>query len=103
MNNIWHFTEIKDDSSKPAQGEEVLLLMKDDTITAGYWIRNANKYHMNVRKWRLTRNRKTVSEGKVKAWLGYDELGLLISIYEFSPGIKQEDIDKWLRHVYLQK
>ena len=54
--------------AKPVQGEECLLLMKNGEIHAGHWLKHANKYQRNTRRWKIYKWNKYVDEGEVTGW-----------------------------------
>ena len=56
------------EKTKPIQGEEVLLWMKDGEIHAGHWLEHANKYQRNTRRWKIYKINKCVDEDQVRAW-----------------------------------
>lgn len=65
---IWFINRVGSDDSKPRQGVDVLLKMKDGQIHEGRWLRNANKWEQNVRRWRIYKFDKYVDEDEVKEW-----------------------------------
>lgn len=65
---IWFINRVGSDDSKPRQGVDVLLRMKDGQIHEGRWLRNANKWEQNVRRWRIYKLNKYVDEDEVKEW-----------------------------------
>lgn len=65
---IWFINRVGSDDSKPRQGVDVLLMMKDGQIHEGRWLRNANKWEQNVRRWRIYKFNKYVDEDEVKEW-----------------------------------
>lgn len=54
----------------PRSGKSVLLKLADGQVHEGHFILNANKYQMNIRRWRIYKPgyKKTVEFDFVQAW-----------------------------------
>lgn len=61
-------------NEKPAQGENVLLLLVGGIIHEGRWLKNANKYVMGVNRWYIYPLKKYVDESHVIGWLRLEEV-----------------------------
>lgn len=53
---------------KPAQGIDVLMWLEDGSIHEGRFLKNANKYHMAVNKWKIYKLNRYIDEHEVIAW-----------------------------------
>lgn len=65
---IWYINRVGSDEAKPVQRQDVLLRLKTGEIHEGRWLRNANKYHQNVRKWKVYKINKYIDEDEIEEW-----------------------------------
>jgi len=60
----WHDAK----KEKPIQNKEVLLLLQDGNVHSGFWLKNASKYEMNVRRWKVYYGNRWYDEDEVIGW-----------------------------------
>lgn len=72
MKEGWTENIVGSDKGKPAQGTDVLLRLKTGEIHEGRWLRNANKFQQNVRRWKIYKTDKYVGEDEVTEWKGIE-------------------------------
>ena len=53
---------------KPIQGEEVILWIFDGSQHAGHWLKHANRYQRNTRRWKVYKWDRYINEEDVIAW-----------------------------------
>ena len=52
----------------PPSGVSILLELADGEVHEGHFIKNANKYHKNVNRYRVYKTGKTVAREAVTRW-----------------------------------
>lgn len=59
---------------KPKQKVPVLIILTNGSVHEGHWLKDINKYKMNVNRWRIYKTGKTISDEEVLAWAYIDDL-----------------------------
>lgn len=72
---MWHDTKFE----LPKQNEDVLLLISDGTVHEGMFLKNANKYHKNINRWKIYKRRKTLAFDEVIMWRYLPKVGIVPS------------------------
>ncbi len=59
---------------KPIAGKEVLMWVDGGEKHCGFWLKDANKYVKNIRKWKVYYGNHMIEENRVIAWVYIDDI-----------------------------
>lgn len=70
---MWHLIKYE----LPESGKDILLYLVDGSVHEGRFIKNANKYHMNVNRFKIYKTGKTVAMKDVSMWKEMPKMGIV--------------------------
>lgn len=61
---MWHLTKLE----LPENGRDVLIKINNGEVHEGRFIKDINKYHMNVNRFKIYKTGKTIAMKDVSMW-----------------------------------
>lgn len=72
---MWHNVS----QELPKSCESVLCYLENGEVHEGMFLKNANKYHKNINRWKIYKYKKTLPIDAVKMWKDLPKIGVVPS------------------------
>lgn len=70
---MWHLTKLE----LPENGRDVLIKLNNGEVHEGRFIKDINKYHMNINRFKIYKTGKTVHMDDVDMWKDMPIIGFV--------------------------